>query len=52
MGAVHVFYACVRNKPATPWAPDAARRVLSAMLAAVRACPRPLRAPRVQSALA
>ena len=32
-----MFYACVRKKPATPWAPEAARRVLSAMLAAVRA---------------
>ena len=52
MGALYFFWACVRQKPATPWAPDAARRALSAMLAAVRACPRPLRAPRVQSALA
>ena len=49
---MNLFWACVRLKPATPWAPDAARRALSAMLAAVRACPRPLRAPRVQSALA
>ena len=52
MSALHLFYACVRLQPATPWAPDAARRVLTAMLAAVRACPRPLRAPRVKSALA
>ena len=37
MGALHFFYNCVRNKPVVPWAPEAARRVLSAMLAAVRA---------------
>ena len=36
-GALFCFYGCVRNKPAVPWAPEAARRVLLAMLAAVRA---------------
>ena len=36
-GALEIFYACVRPKPTVPWAPEAARRAFSAMIAAVRA---------------
>ena len=36
-GALWLCASHVRNKPAAPWSPEAARRVLSAMLAAVRA---------------
>ena len=36
-GALVISQACVRPKPAVPWAPEAARRAFSAMVAAVRA---------------
>ena len=41
LGALSVARECVRYKPAAPWAPEAARRVFSSMLAAVRAPPLP-----------
>ena len=35
-GAMGMLYGCVRGKPAVPWAPEAASRACSAMVAAVR----------------
>ena len=39
MGAMYFSFCCVRPKPAAPWGPEAASRVLSAMVAAVRPPP-------------
>ena len=48
-GALGIYYACARPKPAVPWAPEDARLAFSAMVAAVRARrnPRPLCTPWV-----